>query len=83
VDNALRRRLPACLITLRERSFHRLQGMVLHGAEGLHMHLHACPLGVISSSWSTWVPSPRKMIHQHVSFPFDPASGKARLDLKP
>jgi ketosteroid isomerase-like protein len=24
-----------------------------------------------------------KMIHQHVSFPFDPETGKARMDLKP
>jgi len=24
-----------------------------------------------------------QMIHQHVSFPFDPGSGQARLDLKP
>jgi ketosteroid isomerase-like protein len=24
-----------------------------------------------------------KMIHQHVSFPYDPATGNARLDLKP
>jgi ketosteroid isomerase-like protein len=24
-----------------------------------------------------------QMIHQHVSFPFDPASGAAKLDLRP